>query len=52
MTNENTDAVSEEDFNPTGTASVLGVYFLILVLLWIFMYFIEFLGGTATILSH
>lgn len=52
MGQDKTGSVSDEDFSPTGTAWLLGIYFLILVALWVFMYFIEFLGGTATIISH
>ena len=43
--------VDPEQFNPTGTAFLLTIYFLLLVLLWIFMYFVEFIGGGPTILA-
>lgn len=52
MSEENSDTVSEKEFKPFGTAYLLGIYFLILVLLWVFMYFVEFLGDSPTILSH
>lgn len=39
------------EFTPYGTAALLSVYFLILVLMWIFMYFVEFLGHGPTIVG-
>ncbi len=52
MTDEQQQSVDDEEFTPTGTAFLLSVYFAILLLLWIFMYFVEFLGGGPTILAH
>lgn len=39
------------EFTPYGTAALLGIYFTILVFMWIFMYFIEFLGNGPTIVG-
>lgn len=41
----------EHEFTPYGTAALLSIYFLILVVLWIFMYFVEFLGNGPTIVG-
>lgn len=43
--------IGPDEFNPVGTAALLVVYFLILVLMWIFMYFVEFLGGGPTVIG-
>ena len=42
--------ISAEEFNPYGTAVVTGIYFGILVLMWIFMYFVEYAGHGPTII--
>ncbi|MBP1987052.1 halocyanin domain-containing protein [Halolamina salifodinae] len=34
-----------EGYDPTGTATLVAGYFLLIALLWVFMYFVEFLGG-------
>jgi halocyanin-like protein len=49
VTEEATPATSErtldhDEFDPVGTLSLILVYFGILALLWVFMYFVEFLG--------
>ncbi|ELY72653.1 hypothetical protein [Natrinema pallidum] len=49
-----TDQVREighEEYDPIGTAILIGIYFLILVLLWLFMYFVEFLGNGPTVVG-
>ncbi|RZV12383.1 hypothetical protein [Natrinema hispanicum] len=49
---DETDQVREldhDEYDPIGTAILVGIYFLILVALWIFMYFIEFLGNGPTV---
>lgn len=38
-----------EAFNPSGTLALLGVYFLILLGMWLFMYFVEFAGRGVSI---
>jgi halocyanin-like protein len=43
--------IGHEEFSPTGTASLIAIYFLILVGLWFFMYFVEFLGNGPTIIG-
>ncbi|ELY71539.1 hypothetical protein [Natrinema versiforme] len=51
---QETDRVREighDEYDPVGTAILIGIYFLILVLLWLFMYFVEFLGNGPTVVG-
>ncbi|MGM0589045.1 MAG: hypothetical protein ACQETE_11555 [Bacteroidota bacterium] len=41
--------IPEEEFNPTGTVTLSIIYFAILVFLWAFMYFVEFVGHGPSI---
>lgn len=43
--------LGHDEFDPVGTAILIGIYLLILVLLWIFMYFVEFLGNGPTVVD-
>ncbi|GAB3672982.1 hypothetical protein [Halopiger thermotolerans] len=43
--------IGHEEYDPIGTAVLIGLYFLILVLLWLFMYFVEFLGNGPTVIG-
>ncbi len=43
--------LDHDDFDPTGTAALIVVYFLILVVLWVFVYFVEFLGNGPTVIG-
>ena len=43
--------IGHDEFDPVGTASLIVVYFLILVVMWVFMYFVEFLGRGPTIIG-
>jgi halocyanin-like protein len=43
--------IEHDEFDPTGTAGLIVIYFLILCLLWVFMYFVEFLGNGPTIIG-
>jgi heme/copper-type cytochrome/quinol oxidase subunit 2 len=43
--------LGHDEFDPTGTATLLIVYFVILALMWVFMYFVEFLGRGPTIIG-
>ncbi|MEA5387068.1 halocyanin domain-containing protein [Haloarculaceae archaeon H-GB2-1] len=43
--------IGHDEYDPFGTASLIVVYFLILVVLWIFMYFVEFLGRGPTVIG-
>ena len=51
---ERTDIVREislEEFTPTGTLAVTGLYFLLLLVLYALMYFVEFAGGGPSIID-
>jgi hypothetical protein len=48
---EPTTEIHHDEFDPTGTASLIIAYFLILVVMWVFVYFVEFLGGGPTIIG-
>jgi halocyanin-like protein len=43
--------LGHDEYDPFGTLSLIAVYFLILVVLWIFMYFVEFLGRGPTVIG-
>jgi len=46
-----TETDHDDDFDPIGTAVLIGIYMTIVVLMWIFTYFIEFLGRGVTIVG-
>jgi halocyanin-like protein len=41
--------LGHDEFDPSGTLSLVLVYMGILVVMWLFMYFVEFLGGPTVI---
>lgn len=41
--------IGHDEFEPVGTLALILVYFLIIGALWIFMYFVEFLGRGPTV---
>lgn len=43
--------ISADDFDPVGTLAVTGVYFLLLLVLYALMYFVEFAGRGASIIE-
>ena len=43
--------IGHDDYDPIGTASLIVAYFLILVGMWVFMYFVEFLGNGPTVIG-
>jgi halocyanin-like protein len=43
--------LGHDEFDPTGTAALIAVYFAVLVLMWVFMYFVEFLGNGPTVIG-
>jgi len=43
--------LGHDDFDPFGTAALIVLYFLILVVLWVFVYFVEFLGNGPTVIG-
>ncbi len=55
MTSTEDDAIEREigyeEFSPVGTATLIAIYFVILVALWFFTYFVEFLGRDVTVIG-
>lgn len=51
MSSESTREIGHNEFDPIGTLLLIALYFLILLVLWIFIYFIEFLGGDLTVVG-
>jgi len=54
MSEDRSDIVQEislEDFTPTGTLAVTGAYFLLLLVLYALMYFVEFAGRGPSIID-
>ncbi len=43
--------IGHDEFDPKGTLALILVYFAILVVMWIFMYFVEFLGNELTVIG-
>ena len=41
-----------ESFDPIGTLALILVYFVILVSMWVYIYFIEFLGRDFTVVGQ
>ena len=40
-----------EEFDPIGTLTLIGIYFAILVLAWVYIYFVEFLGRDLVVVG-
>jgi halocyanin-like protein len=43
--------IGHEGFDPWGTLRLILLYFAVLVVMWIFMYFVEFLGNGPTVIG-
>ena len=43
--------LGHDEFDPYGTATLIVIYVGIISLLWVFMYFVEFLGGGPTVIG-
>jgi hypothetical protein len=43
--------LSYEEFNPKGTLTLIFIYMIILMILWVFMYFVEFLGNEMVVIG-
>lgn len=43
--------ISVEEFDPVGTLAVTGAYFLLLLVLYALMYFVEFAGRSPSIIE-
>ncbi len=48
---EPTEEVGHDEFDPTGTLSMVLVYLGILAVMWVFMYFVEFLNNGPTVVG-
>ncbi|NLV07917.1 halocyanin [Haloarcula rubripromontorii] len=46
-----TESVDHDAFDPVGTGLLLVLYFVVISLLWLFMYFIEFLGNGPSVVG-
>ena len=51
MGTEQQREIGHDEFDPIGTLTLILLYFLILVILWVFVYFVEFLGGDMTVVG-
>lgn len=40
--------IGHDEFDPVGTLALIALYFAVLVLLWLFTYFVEFVGNDPT----
>lgn len=45
------EELGHDEYDPTGTLSLVLVYFLILLVMWTFTYFVEFLGRGPTVIG-
>lgn len=43
--------LSHEEFDPKGTLTLILLYFVILAVMWVFMYFFEFLGNDLVVVG-
>jgi halocyanin-like protein len=43
--------LTHDEYDPVGTATLIAGYFLILVVMWVFMYFVEFLNNGPTVIG-
>jgi hypothetical protein len=41
--------IGHDEYDPVGTLVLIAIYFVIIGLLWVFMYFFEFLGNGPSI---
>lgn len=41
--------IGHDEYDPVGTLALVTIYFLIIGALWIFMYFVEFIGRGPTV---
>ncbi|WP_254766486.1 hypothetical protein [Salinilacihabitans rarus] len=48
---EGVERIGHDEYDPVGTLALITLYFLILVFMWLFMYFVEFLGNGPTVVG-
>ena len=46
-----TESVDHDAFDPAGTGLLLAMYFAVIAIMWLFMYFVEFLGNGPTVVG-
>lgn len=46
---ETTKEIGHDEYDPIGTLVLIGIYFVILIVMWSFTYFIEFLGRQTVV---
>nr|WP_324761240.1 cytochrome oxidase [Haloarcula sp. GH36] len=46
-----TRSVDHDAFDPVGTGLLIALYFLVIAVLWLFMYFVEFLRNGPAVVS-
>jgi hypothetical protein len=51
MSTDTERQLGHEEFDPVGTVVLIAIYFLVLVGMWTFTYFIEFLGNGPTVIG-
>jgi len=52
MSGENTvREIGHDEFDPKGTLVLILIYFVILSIMWVFMYFVEFLGNDLSVIA-
>ena len=51
MSSEQIREIGHDEYNPVGTLALITIYFAILVILWTFVYFVEFLGRDLTVIG-
>ena len=45
------ESVEHDEYDPVGTAILLALYFVVVGVVWLFMYFVEFLGNGPTVIG-
>jgi len=50
-TKENKREIGHDEFDPVGTLALITLYFVILVVMWILMWQVEFLDGGPTVVG-
>jgi hypothetical protein len=43
--------IGHDEYDPVGTLALIAIYAVILAVMWVFMYFVEFLGGDLTVVG-
>lgn len=46
-----TRTIDHDEFDPIGTLALVVLYFVVLTVMWLFTYFVEFLGNGPTVVG-